>query len=340
MRAPLSRRLRRSLSVRSLAALVAATGLAAPVAAEQLNVSKIATGTFTSINWTVEAQQPLANNGAALAYFDLATGSIDTEPTPYFATPPWSALFLPFPTLPWLQRLTPTVPYMDGKSTFTYANSNSRLTRVNMLAIPTKHVLSESFGSGTVAAAVSYTVRIEHTGSDPLDYFVDLQVPADTRTAAPGYDLCCPGDPNGGTYTYHQPKAAQARGAIDLYANGLPVWTNEDTYLYPGLPNSSPFDHIDFLWGKAAGPATTTLFLGRLHSGDTLTVTEIVHSDVQANAPDCGIEGPFGFYPNFDYTVHCLELRQDIQMQSGGVAQPVGFNVYSRVPPAVIGRAP
>src|SRR5215469_18555709 len=131
MRAPISRSVGRLLGVRSLVALVAATGLAAPGAAEQLNVSKIATGTFTSINWTVEAQQPLANNGASLAYFDLATGSIDTEPTPYFATPPWSALFLPFPTEPWLQRLEPTVSYMDGKSTFTYANSNSRRARVN-----------------------------------------------------------------------------------------------------------------------------------------------------------------------------------------------------------------
>jgi hypothetical protein len=336
MRAPISRTFVWLLAL--VAIVPIATGLAAPAAAEQLNVSRIATGTFTSIDWAVEVQQPLANNGATLTYFDLATGSIDTEPTPYFAMIPWTAAFLGFPTQPWLRRLKPTVPYTDGNATFTYANGNARLALVNMPAFPTKRVTSGTFGSGTVAAAVSYVVRIEHTGSDPLDYFVDLQVPADKRTVTPAYDLCCSGDPNGGTYSYHRPKAAQARGAIDLYANGLPVWTNEDTYLYPGLPNSNPFDHIDFLWGKPAGPATTTLFLGRLHGGDTVTVTEIARTDVKGNATDCGVEGPFGFYPNLDFTVHCLELRQDIEMVSGGAAQPVGFDVYSRVPPAAIGR--
>ena len=319
--------------VPSLVAMLVAVSAAR---AEQLNVSQIATGTFTPIDFAAAALQPLANDGATLTYFALGTGSIDSEPTGYFSMPPWSSAFHNFLFFPFLRRLDPTADYMDGNATFEYDISYFRRALVDMSSSTTKQVESALSKSAAVSAAVSYAARIEHTGADPLDYFMVLKVPAYDRKVNPAYDLCCSGDPNGGTYSYHRPKAAKARGAVDVYVDGLPVWSNESAYMYPALASSDPFDSFERSWGKDPGPAQSTLYLGRLSAGDTLTVDMISRTDVSSDAPDCGIEGPFSPFGDPVYSVHCFNMRQQIVLQPGSANDPapVGFRIYSKHPPA------
>jgi hypothetical protein len=313
----------------AIAAALAATA----ASGEQLNVSKIATGTHRAIDWSAVNALPEANDGATLSYFTLATTSIDTEATPYFAIAPWSAAYQSAPTHPKLERSEPADPYMIGNATFTYSPPISRVATADMKASP-KSVASRTGAKGRAkaSATVSYAARIEHTGSAPLDYFVELKVPSYQRDATPAYDLSSSSDSGGGTYTYHVPDSAKSRGAVDVYVDGLPVWSNESVYHFPDDPNNDPFAEQEWSWGNPAGPATSTLYLGRLSSGKSLTVTLIARTNVNAKADYCGIQGPFSPFGDPEFSVHCLQVSQSIELKRGGDGEPVGFRIYSKHP--------
>jgi hypothetical protein len=313
--------------------------LAAPLArAENINVSRIATK-FRSIDFAAEAALPEANDGATITYFTLAKGSIDTEPTAYFGIPPWTAAWVGAPTHPNVERVEPALPFVQGGATFQYSPPTSRTATADMASSP-KRVASTTAtdGRGVASAAATYSARIAHTGSTARDYFLELKVPAFDRAVTPAYDLCCSGDPNGGTYTYHRPTSAKTRAAVDLYADGLPIWSSESIYRYPELANGSPFDEQLFHWGKDAGPATSTLYLGRLSAGKSLTVSMVSRTNVNAKASDCGMEdvtGPFDTDP--ELLLHCLSIREEIDLKRGGDGAPVGFRIFSKVPLASAG---
>ena len=66
-------------------ALFAAVG-----AAENINVSKIATGTTQSINFTTAASKPFLANVYDLSYNTKALGGISSESSDYYLPTPWT----------------------------------------------------------------------------------------------------------------------------------------------------------------------------------------------------------------------------------------------------------
>jgi hypothetical protein len=320
----------------SLAAVLVGGG--AP--AENINVSRIATGKNTPIDFAAEASLPEANDGATLSYFALGTAKIDSEPTKYFAIAPWSAAFQTAPTHPKLERVSPAVPYMQGNATFTYSPPTWRDALVDMKSGP-KRVSSATAVDGhpNAQSAASYTTRIDHTGSAALDYFLELQVPTYDRSIQPAYDLCCAGDPNGGTYSYHRPQSAKARAAVDVYADGLPIWSSESIYRYPQLAGGSPFDEQDVSWGKDDGTGTSTLYLGRLAAGQSLTIALIARTNVNDKTSDCGIQDTSTPFGDPEFLVHCFDIVQGIDLKRGGEGAPVGYRIYSKHPPTTVSGA-
>jgi hypothetical protein len=326
----------RTSKLGALALVGALSSAAGMAAAAQLNVSQIATGTSTSINWTVELGEPNAT-GWSLSYFSLATASIDSETSTYFAPDPWSAGMTAGPGYPSLTRSKPMVNYTQGNSQFVYDRKNSRLANVNMASPAPRTVDAEVYdggaSGGAAEARLSYRAQISNTTKEKLDYFLDLKVPTMLRANQPAYDLCCSGDSNGGTYSYHKPKSWKTQAAVDLLVDGLPVWSSEQTALYPDSP-SSPFDEFDIAWGQANGPSTTTLFLGRLAPGQSISVSFIVRTDAVGLAPDCGTQPP-GSYLDHTYTIHCFELDSKVNLVSAspyarGPQTP--FRIYAKAP--------
>jgi hypothetical protein len=322
---------RRNGRLAGLAALVMGVTIAGAARADRVNVSKVATGTFTPIVFSHYDNAPKVN-GATLTYFTLATGAIDTEAATHFAETPWTAAMVAAPTYPSLARQAANAPYDQGGSHFEYGSSQSRLARAAMDVAPPKTVDASIFarGAARAGATVTYRVRIAHTSAAALDYFVDLAVPQPKRSIQPAYNLCCSGDSNGGTYNYLRPNSAQARTEADVYVDGLPVWSSASTYVYPAVSGASPFDEADMDWDKGASPASTTLYLGRLSQGQTLTVTLEARSDVAGNS-DCGMVSP-GSYLSHTYTIQCLALRETVPLSGGANGAPVGFTVYSKAP--------
>lgn len=322
----------------ALAAWASLSIAGSAAAATQLNVSQIATGTYSSLNWSVELGQ--ANVGGwGLSYFSLATGDIDTDASAYFAPDPWSAAMTTGPGYPSLTRSKPTQNYQQGNSQFEYDHNTSRLATVEMGSATAKTVDAEVYDGGASGASadavLSYRAQVTNTTAQTLDFFLDLKVPTIKRGSQPGYDLCCSGDSNGGTYAYHKPKSWNAQAAVDVLVDGLPVWSSEQTALYPNITGGTPFDEVDVDWDKANGPGTTTLFLGRIAAGKTLAVTLVVRADANDLAPDCGIQAP-GSYIDHTYTVHCFDLSQQVNLTSvtttsrRGVRTP--FRIYAKAP--------
>jgi hypothetical protein len=194
-------------------------------------------------------------------------------------------------------------------------------------------------GGATGAAAdarLSYRAQITNTSKLTLDYFVDLRVPAITGGPQPAYSLCCSGDSNGGTYEYMRPKGWNAQAAVDLLVDGLPVWSSEQTALDPNDGTSGgPFDELDVAWDQPAGPSTTTLFLGRIAPGGSLTVTMVIRADVNDLAPDCGTQAP-GSYLSHTYTLHCFDMSKQIALVNANLPYARGawspFRIYAKTP--------
>lgn len=319
------------------ALLCAAACWAAPAGADQLNVSQIATGTDTPVDWAASAAQPQVV-GASFSYFTMATAVIDPDKTVFFAPVPWSAAMNPAPAYPQLQRSKPTQPYDQGGASFSYDQPSYSRAGISMNAVAPekKQVEAQSFRSGASAAAVSYRVRIDHTAAEALDYFLDLARPVVKRVAEPGYDLCCSGDSNGGTYTYHAPDSAVARAAVDVYADELPIWSSESAFMYPQDQYGTPWDKREWSWDHANGPGQTRLYLGRLAAGQSLTITLVARADARTVATDCGISKSSGPYGPPSYEVRCYELDQTIELSGGDNGAPVSFSVYSKAPPTAM----
>ncbi len=316
-----------------LSALGAALAVAwaSAAGAENINVSKIATGTYTQIDFAASAAQPTAS-GATVNFFALGTAAIDTDPGVSYANPPWTAALAATPSYPVLALQTSTQAYTQGNAQFQYDRNVSRYAVVDMSANP-KNVQAEAYpdkGSPTARSVVTYRIKVDHTGAQPLDYFINLNIPTLKRNVQPGYNLCCAGDDNGGTYDYIRPTSWDARHEVDIYVDGLPVWSSASTATYPANPQGSPFDAVEAKWDKTAGPGSSTLYLGRLSAGQSLTITFEAKADAQGQS-QCGIESPGSPWSN-TYTVHCLDVVEQIQMQAGSDGKAVSFSVYAKPP--------
>jgi hypothetical protein len=322
--------MRRNLGVAAAAGLAAA--FAGHAHAEQINVSKIASGTHVNVDWTELNQASVA--GASYSFFTLATAQAAPDARPFFAPGGWTSATSPAPAKPSITRTTKLADYTQGNAPFAYDRhyTSNGVSSMTPASPATKPVSASMFKSGSAAGQVSYRVRIDATSAQALDYFLELQIPQPKLGVGPGYDLCCSGDSNGGTYSYHRPKSASSRAAIDLYADELPIWTSETAFLYPNVgPNGSPFDKLQIAWDKPTPAGKTTLYLGRLAAPASVTITFAVRTEAHGDG-DCGVQN-YGFGGNPSYAVHCLSVDQSVALSGGDAAgAPVGFILFAKTP--------
>jgi hypothetical protein len=297
--------------------------IGAGVRAENINVSKIVTGTQTNISFATELAEPDAG-GATYGYLTLATGQADPDPAHYFAPTPWGQGPQAAPGKPVVNRAAPLPNYTQGGAQFSYDRNFTSRASVDMGA--PRQVNAEAFKTGAATAVVTFRARADHTAATPLDYFLVLSVPKIQEYFDAAYDLCCSGDSNGGTYSYHRPTAATSRGAVDIYVDDLPVWSSEGVYLYPALKYGSPNDAIELAWDKPATAGTTNVYLGRLSGAQAITVTLVARADT-SGVGDCGTETQ-GWGGNYTYERHCLYVGHGVTLSGA----PAGFTLTTKVP--------
>ena len=312
------------LGLRTAYLTLAASILAAPaLQAQNINVSPIATN-WRTLDWTEEANTIKVIPPANITYYQMGRVRVPADTSDYVGPAPWTAAWSNVPLYPYLSREFDTPP---PTSQLTWASPYYSLGLVDM-ASSTRQIQSRTFSSGSARSAINYSVRVEHYGSTPLDYFVQLQHPKIQIGASPAYTLQ-PGGPGGGggTYLYYSPDAARARGSVDVLVDGLPVWSSESTYMYPEGIASYPWDKKNNSWGNPlTDGGVSKLYLGKLYAGQSITITFVVHSDTFVDADTCGTS-PGGF--NSPDQKHCFDLTGTVQLQSQ-TSGPVGITVFAK----------
>ncbi len=286
-----------------------------------INASKIASGTETPVIWNSVGFAPNANISGALTYRELGQGKIGTEANTYYALAPWFHAYAASPLFPKVERFKALAGYVDQGQQYAYTSNYTERALVDMTASPRK-TSSFTHASGQATTTLSYAIKIQHSSVTPVSYFATVRNPKRTFSFSAAYSLCCSGDSNGGTYSYIKPKAARSRSSVDILADGLPIYTSEETYFFPAGLAVYAWDKTESQWGDVSLDGnTTTIFLGKLSAGQTVNLNLVVHTDAVADAKSCGSEG--GSYYNPVITKHCTKLSEGLQLGNPGDTESV-----------------
>jgi len=156
----------------------------------------------------------------------------------------------------------------------------------------------QTWKTGSGAATASFAVRITTAADGPRRTYLEFTVPTLIRSELLAWNLT---SPSGNENTYSYPRRLQTRSAVDVYVDGLPVWTAQRNQLEPQRYGALFWWPLDLDWGHALptasqplNPAAATLFLGTLPGKTTLTVVVVMRTDVRVEAPTCRSQTEFG----------------------------------------------
>lgn len=135
--------------------------------------------------------------------------------------------------------------------------------------------------SGSGAAAVSYAVRIDTPAGPARPTFLRFGVPTQVRAVKQaGYF-------NGNQPVTERPLRYQARSAVDVYVDGLPVWSAQSTRLVPKRFDPDVAETLAVDSGPPLAGGEVTLFLGSLPGGSSRTAVIVMRSDLRVDSPTC-----------------------------------------------------
>ena len=257
--------------------------------AELLNVAQIVTGASQSIDWSVAYFKPTVAPAATITYNTMGHVTLKTSPVQDMVGPgPWGTGWKFNQSVPNLLLNVPTAPVNKYNQTYNYSSTSFRSAASNMSLNP-RYTGAMAFSTGKAEASTIYSYKIEHYGS-AQDYFVNIQHPTFVRTVNSAYTLT-PGG-NGGTYIYTKPTKANARATVEIYADGLPIWSSESSYHYPDGQANYAWDDAATFWGKPSAAGFSTLYLGKLSPGTTVILTVVVRTaaNVEMNTSSCPME--------------------------------------------------
>lgn len=150
----------------------------------------------------------------------------------------------------------------------------------------------QTWRSGTGASAVSYAVRIEAPAGPARRTFLRFAVPQPLRD---GKTASFVGGPSGNQPFTVWPKRMQARTAVDVYVDGLPVWSSERLHLLPQRYASTGLGPFELQFGQPLEPGTATLFLGSLPPGSARTAVIVMRADLRVDQSTCHtVNNPLG----------------------------------------------
>ena len=167
-----------------------------------------------------------------------------------------------------------------------------------------------AFSTGKAEAVTSFSYKIEHYGS-AQDYFVNIQHPTFARSVESAYTLTS--GSNGGTYIYTKPTNANSRATVEIYADGLPIWSSEATYHYPNGQATYAWDNAGTNWGKASASGFSTLYLGKLNPGTTVILTMVVRTavNVEMNTSACPYESSA-----WENVIRCHKVTDSVKLSN------------------------
>jgi hypothetical protein len=310
-----SRRPRRGTAAAAAATLWATLGLlaAAPASAQVLNVSALVTGTAQSLP-LIPFGAMSQNCGAACQYAVVssagATTSYTQTPGPYDAQA-WPVAFGSNLVGPGSVSETLDVPAapagveQDGGSIGVARRAAVQYAWQPVLA-GSRQMQVQTWKDGAGATTVSITIRI--TPSTTKAHYLRFRVPKATHSRQEAYYV---GGPSGYQPITTMPKQVQARSMVDVYADGLPVWSGTRHMLKPQRWSLGYVAYLDLQWGPPLDEDEVTLYLGNLSAGVTRSVSLVFRSDLRTNADTCHTDTEYGVQ-----TQRCDSRREALSLPS------------------------
>lgn len=150
----------------------------------------------------------------------------------------------------------------------------------------------QTWKTGSGASAASFAVRISLPAGPARPAFLRFEVPQLVRDWEYAKQIA---GPSGNQPLTTMPKRLQARSAVDVYVDGLPVWSSQSLRLLPQRYNPTLPGTVDLATGPALNGGMVTLFLGTLPAGSVRTAVIVLRSDLRVDAPTCHTESNAAF---------------------------------------------
>lgn len=191
-----------------------------------------------------------------------------------------------------------------------------------------RRIAAQTWQTGSGASVVSHAIRLTVPAHTTQRTWLEFAVPASESAWSHAYDVIS----NQSFFSY--PKRLQARSSVDVYVDGLPVWSSSSNLLRPQRWGKATLYDIRLNWGQSLDEGTATLFLGTLQGGSAYTVSVVIRTDLRVDAPECDNASEFG-----TNHVRCHSHREALSLpaklvSSGGVFPTLtykpDFRVYTR----------
>jgi len=322
----------RRLRFAALAALMAAL---LPAHADVINVSSFVLGAGRpQVAPIVGATTPTFPCGTACQYAGVSNIGADAgylmAPEPYTAStwPPVYAAGLPSVGSVSETLTVPAPPagmVADGGSVGVARQAS---VQYDWSPVPggTRVLGVQTWKGGSGIATVCITIRVTPT-ADKKAHFLEFVVPRSLRQQLEAWNLL----PGTNQPTSLPTTQMQARSAVDVYADGMPVWSGESASLAPPGWSSLGADSLVLDWGPALDESRVTLFLGALPVGVPRTISLIFRTDLRVIAGTCLTANTWGAtYQRCDTRREALSLPS-LLSSNGGPLQFVSYRPDVRI---------
>ena len=322
----------RHFRTRAAAAAAALAWLAAPAGAASFNVSQLVNGSAEPWPFLLPGT-PAVDCGANCLYVNSAAAGMsnayDLTPGPYVvgAWPPAYA-----GSVPGLaaveESLAVPLPnngqVMDGGGIDVFQRANVEFAWQPLLG-GKRQMAVQTWKTGSGASTVSYALRVQTPAAGARRTYLEFRVPELRRGWSWAYYV---GGPSGQQPIYTEPARLQSRSAVDVYVDGLPVWSSESNALRPKRFNPQGLNPLILDWDQPFGDDTVTLFLGTLPAGSARSVAVVLRTDLRTEAPTCKSDSD-GYGTTLQ---RCHGQREAISLPADSVASGGPFSFISYRP--------
>ena len=243
----------------------------------------------------------------------------------YYAGPGWAPQLSPAAVQPYAaaSQVATTTTVQNNLTTY---YSDPYLVRA-AVDFPNPDAVDARVSNGTAFANFSYRINALNTYGNTQDYFLTFPVPKATRIYTVPYSLSSAGDYNGGTYSYVNPKFVSSTNAIDVYVDGLPVYSSAGFFDH-ARTYANAFQKLETSFGQQIFDPNVLIYLGKIPAGGSFTVDLVIRAEATADSSTCGTTYLTGYSGNkLEY--NCLDMNERISIPESGSG--ISFKVFSMV---------
>lgn len=267
----------------------------------KINASQIVTGTAEPVDWGAEGvnpSQPAGNDFSTLSSIWhnqiplVILGFFNFYRPTYYMGPGWAPQWSPTQVEPYAGNLgIPTHSTTQNNLITTYSNAYVVQAAVDF-ANP--NGVRATVSNGWAYADFNYRVNVINSNGSAQNYYLRFPNVTTNRTITIPYNLSSSSDSNGGTYSYINPPSFFSASSMDVYVEGLPVYSNANAVDHPPT-STDAFQQLPINFGTSVPNPYILIYLGKIPSGGSFTTDLVMHAEANANSTKCGTQ----YFPNY-----------------------------------------